>query len=128
MSFTPPTFLQVSDYAHEIDFPDMDIQYFLDHYTLRNWELNYNGKLFPMKNWKNAVRVWKNKHDKYKAQKEKEFEQVFDWKKILERAISGQAITYFEKQKIPANILIEHVFLENENHLWYLPEKEVSNG
>jgi hypothetical protein len=55
--FQKPTIEELSQYAAGIQFNDFDSQQFLDYYEAKGWMI---GRA-PMKNWKAAVRTWKNR-------------------------------------------------------------------
>jgi hypothetical protein len=52
--FSPPTALQVEEYANAIDFP-LDAEKFVSHYAANGW---MRGKT-KMRDWRAAVRYWK---------------------------------------------------------------------
>lgn len=54
--FIPPTVEEVSEYAKQIDFKDIDAAYFVDYYAARDWKLKGGQK---MSDWQAAVRTWK---------------------------------------------------------------------
>jgi hypothetical protein len=65
VGFTPPTKNEVEDYGTSINFT-LDAQSFLDYYATRGWKLGRT----PMKDWRAAVRTWKNREAKDTATKE----------------------------------------------------------
>ena len=82
--FVKPTLEELQAYAMEIGF-DLDAQHFLNHYDANGWKV---GKGNSMKDWKAAVRTWRDRDKKWKEekpinQKAQELEQLnnmgFEW-------------------------------------------------
>lgn len=81
--FVKPTLEELQAYAMEIGF-NLDAQHFLNHYDANGWKV---GKGNSMKDWKAAVRTWRDREKKWKNepvnQKAQELEQLnnmgFEW-------------------------------------------------
>lgn len=65
--FIPPTVDEVKAYLAELSCTSIQADHFVDYYETRDWML----KGYKMKNWKAAVRYWKNNplRDSHKAKK-----------------------------------------------------------
>lgn len=55
--FTPPSFLEVSDYIDEKKY-NVDPEEFIDFYSSKGWMIGKN----KMKDWKAAVRTWQRRN------------------------------------------------------------------
>lgn len=61
--FTPPTIDEIREYAKEIGFTSLDVEYFYTYYQTAGWKKS-NGK--PILNWKLTVQTWKkNESEKH---------------------------------------------------------------
>lgn len=69
--FAPPTVQQVEEYGQEIGY-EIDGNKFVDSYTTTGWKLKGGN---AMKDWKAAVRTWKNNGW---GRKEKDVGHLFD--------------------------------------------------
>jgi len=51
----PPTIEQITQYAEEIKYETLDVDYFYNYYSAIGWKLM--GKT-PIKDWKALVKLW----------------------------------------------------------------------
>ena len=120
--FTPPTLQQVIEYASSIGFIDLDAQYFINYYSIREWMVPFGKKGKVMSNWKNAVQLWKHKRDKENEGRVVKANVVIEAEAIRIRLLAGEHVSHFEKNKLPYQK--QTYLVEDDNKKWYLPKND----
>lgn len=62
--FVPPAFGEVEKYCQDKKL-NVDTEHWYNYYEANDWNVNSQGKLVPMRNWKQALLTWHKNHKQF---------------------------------------------------------------